>query len=384
MGFFTSPSVAFGPGAIEQIAALEPRHLVLVVSPSVRGIDPVRRLEEFLARTVGGATTVAAAGGAPTTTAADALAAAFPGDVDAIVAVGGGSTLDLAKAARARRLRPDLSWNDFGPLADLGGASRLPFVAIPSTAGSGSEMTGATHLLREDGRNLEVLHRDLAPTWALLDPAFSRTVPTDAARRTGFEVVAHAIEALASDWANPFSDAMARDALAVALGALGRFARQAKDPEPRADLHYAAARAGLAGANSSYGLAHAVARALLPTTPSVGYAGWLAVALPESVDFNFASARDRYEAIAAALPPMPGASFGSLADRIRAFARTVGLPTDLGGLGVDPATLRREREAIVERIRASTASVGNPRVPSPGEQTHFLERLEEGGRRLPP
>ncbi len=152
------------------------------------------------------------------------------------------------------------------PLADVAVPARPRLIAIPTTGGSGSEATGSCNLLAADGTTVELSHRDLTPDWALVDATFGRSMPPTLAIDTGMEVVAHSLEAIASEWANPFSDALARDAAATSLAALPRLARHPRDEETRAALFYAATRAGLAASNAQLGLAHALARALLPDT----------------------------------------------------------------------------------------------------------------------
>ena len=381
MGFFTNPKIAFGTGALEQLAALAPRSVVVLVSPSLARLDPVRRLVDWLTEFATAPVLIQGSGEAPTLAEVDRLVGALTGAPDLLVAVGGGSVIDAAKGVRARLLRPDIELTQWTPLTELPTGPGTRLAAIPSTSGSGSEMSGSSQLLTPDGDTLEVSHRSLMADWAMVDPEFSRSLPSGEAMATGFETVAHALEALASEWANPFADAFARDALAVGLPALGRLGRQPRDLEARAAMHYAASRAGLAAANSSYGLAHAWARALLPEAPGAGYARLLAVALPTVIEYNFPSKRDVYEGV---LPLFPSEgvseSFGA---RIGGLARQLGLPTDLRGIAADPDSLRSSRERAVRRVLASTATVANPRVPSASEAGRLFDSMVNGVGRRP-
>lgn len=372
-GFFTSPKVAFGPGAIEQLSALEPQRIAIIRTAAVAPLDGPRRIEEFI-RSLGVDLAVHTVRASPPTTAeAESLAADLGPSFDLLVALGGGGLLDLVKGARARLARPDLPVSSWTPLTDFPTAGAPRLVAVPSTAGSGSEMTGSAQLLDPEGETLELTHRALTPEWACLDPSLARSVPAGLAVAHGFEVVAHAVEALGAEGASPFSDAMARDALSVAVTALPRLARQPHDAEARSSLYYAAARGGLATSNASLGLAHAMARSLVPEVPKVGYAALLAIVLPATVDYNFPSARDRYESVVPAFPAPTGAVTSGFAERIRAFARTLGLATELRAVGFDEEALHQRITVLVERARRATATVANPRIPTAGEMGRLFE-----------
>ena len=384
MGFFTGPKIAFGPGAVEQITGLEPREVTLLVAPAVSRLDPVRRLlawfEEFSARPA----VVESSGSSPTVDEVERIDRAVAPGSDLLVAVGGGSLLDLAKAVRARRLRPDLPLTEWTPLLEVPRDASIRLVAIPTTVGSGSEMSGAAHLLDPSGDTREISHRSLAPEWALLDPEFARTLPGPEAVAEGAEAIAHAFEALASEWANPFSDAFARDAIALGIPALARLARQPRDVDPRSALYYAASRAGLAAANASLGLAHAFARALLPDVPKAGYARLLSCALPTVIEYNFPSKRDVYEGIAPLVPAGNTAVFEPFGARVASLLRSMGVPTDLLALGVAPDTVRGSKDRVARRVVASTSTVANPRVPSLPEAGRLLDSMLNGLPRRSP
>lgn len=382
MGFFTNPKIAFGPGAVEQLAALSPRNVTVLVAPSVGPLDPVHRLVEWLAEFAARPTILEGSGSPPTMGEVERLATSLSDTTDLLVAVGGGSLLDAAKATRARKFRPDLPLPEWTPLTEVPSGASMRLALVPSTAGSGSEMSGSAHLLSPEGETFELTHRSLVADWALVDPEFSRSLPSSEALTTGAEVIAHALEALASEWANPFTDAFARDALAVGIPALVRLARQPRDPDARAIVHYAASRAGLATANSSLGLAHAWARALLPELPGIGYGRLLAVALPTVVEYNFPSKRDVYEGV---LPLFASdAMMESFGARLTAMFRQLGLPTDLRSAGEEAEPLRAARERVVRRVLASTATVANPRVPSVNEAGRLFESMLSGVGRRPP
>ena len=383
-GFFTAPRIAWGPGATEQLSGLGIRSAFVLIDPTIAALDPARRVIQELARS--GISSIVVED-VPSTATFRTLALLVDrsrsASFDAVLAVGGGSLIDLAKGLIATLARPDLDVRALTPLAELAVPARPRLVAIPTTGGSGSEATGSSNLLSEDGSTIELAHRDLTPDWALVDPTFGRSMPPALAIDTGMEVVAHALEAIASEWANPFSDAWARDAAVAALTALPRLARHPRDEEARTALFYAATRAGLAASNAQLGLAHALARALLPDT-GLRYGRILGIVLPYVVDFNFGSARDRYLALGPLLSEPVGQSHATLSERLRALGEQLQIPRTLAAAGVSLDAIRAQRTVIVERVLHSTACIANPRVPSAEELRRLVEQVTgPDGSRLP-
>lgn len=374
-GFFTSPRVAWGPGAIEQLSGLGIRSAFVLIDPAIAALDPARRVIRELARSETPSIVVDDLPSAATLrTLALLIDRSKNVSFDTLLAVGGGSLIDLAKALVATRARPDLDVRTLTPLAELAVPARPRLIAIPTTGGSGSEATGSSNLLAEDGSTIELSHRDLTPDWALVDPTFGRSMPPALAVDTGMEVVAHALEALASEWANPFSDALARDAAVTALTALPRLARHPRDEEARTALFYAATRAGLAASNAQLGLAHALTRAMLPDT-GLGYGRLLGIVLPYVVDFNFGSARDRYLALGPVLSEPVGQSHATLSERLRALGEQLQIPRTLAAAGVPLDAIRAQRAVIVERALHSITCIANPRVPSAEELRRLVEQV---------
>ncbi len=382
-GFFTSPRIAWGPGAIGQLSGLGIRSALVLMDPTIAALDPARRVLQELARSETPSVVVDDLPVAATLrTLAVLVDRCQRTPFDALVAVGGGSTIDLAKAWVAARARPDLDVRALTPLAELAVPTRPRLVAIPTTGGSGSEATSSSDLLAEDGTTLELAHRDLTPDWALVDPTFGRSMPPVLAIDTGMEAVAHALEAIASEWANPFSDALARDAAAAALTALPRLAHHPREEEARTALFYAATRAGLAASNAQLGLAHALARALLPET-GLGYGRLLGIVLPHVVDFNFSSARDRYLSLGPVLSEPVGQNHATLSERLRTLGEQLQIPRTLAAAGVPLDALGARRGAIVDRALHSTTCIANPRVPSAEELRRLFDQVSgTGGARL--
>lgn len=378
MGFFTAPSIVWGPGAVEQLSALGAREALVLVDPAVHRRGGSLRAVEELEKADTHVTVLHDVEVGPTVASVERLrAAAGPAVPDWIVAIGGGSTIDTAKALWARLARPDVPLAEVTPLLELGLRSRCRLAVLPTTGGSGSEATWTSHLLADDGRFLEIASRELVPDWAILDPKLLLSLPPRQTAETGADALAHALEALASEWASPFSDALARHAIALLVPALPRSYRRGDDLDLRAEVQAGATLGGLAVSNAQYGVAHALAHALGAATRRP-HGALVAALLPAALEFNFPSARDRYQALAPVLGASSVQSRGALAERLRQLWRTLELPLTLSEAGVDREMLAGRRDRVIESAHRSPGSVSNPRVPSPDELGRLLDAATAG------
>jgi alcohol dehydrogenase class IV len=372
MGFVTTPRLSWGPGAIELLSGLGARRAFVVVDPTLARSHRERRLVEQLE---GGGAVVSTFAGTvvePTvdsiTPAAAAMSAFGP---DWIVALGGGSTIDTAKAAWVAYEKPGFPLADPPPLLELGLRAKARLVAVPTTSGSGSEASWLTQFRRENGPLVELASRDLVPDWALLDAGFPATMPRELTAMTGADAIAHALEAYVSPWANPFSDALARDALDRLVRDLPLAYRHGDDLEARLSVHFAAAHAGMAASNAQAGLAHAFAHAVGGVV-RIPHARLVAALLPRGVEFNFPAIRERLGQLGG--PLGVGAAHGrtALADRLRDLWGSLGLPRSLPEAGVPAYLLTEQRDRIVGEALAAPGAIANPRVASRDEARELL------------
>jgi alcohol dehydrogenase class IV len=377
-GIFTSPQVAWGPSAIEQLSDLGALRALLVVDPKVASTVRVQRVVEELEK--GGATTrtVSDVPSEPSLDSVERLVgAAIELRPDWIVAIGGGSTIDTAKALWIRYAQPSVALPTVSPLTELRLRATARFVALPTTCGSGSEATWVAHLHGPDSKFIEVASRELAPDWALLDPTFLGSLPVDLRASSGADAVAHALEAVASNWASPFTDALAHRALATALPALARVRRHPEDEELAGSLQIAACQAGLAVANAQVGVAHALAHALGAEFHRP-HALLVAALLPYVTEFNYPSSRDAYALLAPTFGSGAGHLRTALSEKLRQVWEPAGLPKTLVEAGIPADRLRASRDAIAQRASVSPGAVSNPRVPTPGELAQLLDAATTG------
>jgi alcohol dehydrogenase class IV len=378
-GFFTSPRIAWGPGAVEQLSSLGARRAYLVVDPAVASRRGHHRVAEELAKSET-IVEVFESGTEPdrldsVAELAKRLTVFAP---DWLIAVGGGRSLDGAKAARLAFERPDLSFSALTPVLEMPDPPRCRFVAIPTTSGSGSEASWSVDLRSTEGELLEIAHRSLVPDWAVVDVAFAETLSNELRRDGAAETLGQAVEAYLSAWANPFSDALALSAARTVLERLPHALRWSDDPDAKEALHGAATLAGLAASNAQRGVAHALARALVGPT-GLPYAHLLGIVLPYALDFDHPSARDRLEALGASVRRPDEASPVPIAARVRKFYENVRIPTDLKAAGIPPERLEEHRASIVAQALRMPGVLANPRVPSAPDLGALLTSVMVGG-----
>ena len=178
-----------------------------------------------------------------------------------IVAIGGGSALDAAKVMWCFYEHPELKFEDIltpGAMPPLRNKAR--FVAIPSTSGTASEITAFSVITdTENHIKYPIVAADMVPDIAILDPALPQTMPPHITANTGMDVLAHAVEAVASTAATSFTDPYAIEAIRLVLGNLELAYREPDNATARLNMHNASALAGMAFTNASLGLVHSLA-----------------------------------------------------------------------------------------------------------------------------
>lgn len=184
---------------------------------------------------------------------------------DLIIALGGGSSMDVAKAVWVFYERPDLGIDDLYPFIDLKLGEKAKLIAIPTTSGTGAETTWASIITRKTEKGdikLEQVHKEMIPTVAILDPVFVKSMPPKLTASTGFDALAHLSECIISVWRNDYSEAMALKAFELIQKYLPIVYKDGANIEAREKMHTAANMAGLAFGNAQVHLGHALGHVL--------------------------------------------------------------------------------------------------------------------------
>ena len=306
----------------------------------------------------------------PTEEAVVAATAMFKdNDCDGIVALGGGSPIDLGKATALLATHP-------APLQQYsvvdGGVGRItdkvaPLVAIPTTAGTGSEVGRAGVIVMKSGRKLGLLSPYLLPKVAICDPDLTLGLPPMLTAATGMDAIAHCIETFLAPAINPPAEAIALDGLRRGMANIERATIDGSDREARWNMMMAATEGAMA-VQKGLGAVHALSHPL-GAVPGISlHHGTLnAVLLPAVMRFNRPAVGAKYEALAQAM----GLSAGVAPDEaIARLTARLGLPVSLGAMGLDRAALPEIAQAALKDHCHAT----NPR---PATAEDYLRMLEE-------
>ena len=305
---------------------------------------------------------------------------------DCLVAFGGGSPMDTAKAmailAEGRRTNPAAKMRDFKVPFQADHAS-LPVVAIPTTAGTGSECTRFTVITdAERGEKMLIAGLGALPLAAIVDYELTFSVPRRTTADTGVDSLSHALEAYVSKRANPFSDALA----VSAMGLIGKHLRRAfaapHDRQAREGMMLGATQAGLAFSNASVALVHGMSRPI-GAHFHVPHGLSNAMLLPAVTRFGLDAAQPRYaeaaRRIGMARDDDDDLSAGrSLADGLVQLNRDLDVPTPRG-YGIKEADWERLLPTMTRQALASGSPANNPRVPSEAEIVALYREVWAGG-----
>jgi len=305
---------------------------------------------------------------------------------DAFVAVGGGSSIDTAKAVNANMTNP-------GTLKDhaiiLNGLKVLPFdrplkplFALPTTAGTGSEVSqGAVVTDNELKLKLSIISPDLVPTMAVIDPALMAGLPPGITASTGLDALAHAVEGMMSGLAlmgpSPMREGFALTAAELVLNNLLMAIRDGKNMAARTNMSYAAFMAML-GSTSGYSMGHVMGHAIAEVSNVHNHGFLCASIMPYNVEFLAESFPQNLRKIAAFLKvDTAGNSDAEIGEAVREalriFFRECGVPP-LKELGMKPSDMPE----IVRHSTSGTWYMLAPKRPSEEEMTRWLEAACEG------
>ncbi|MGE5864172.1 MAG: iron-containing alcohol dehydrogenase [Rhizobacter sp.] len=293
---------------------------------------------------------------------------------DGLVAVGGGSSMDLAKGVAIAATHP-------GPLKTYatieGGSPRItdavaPVIAVPTTAGTGSEVARGAIVIVDDGRKLGFHNWLLMPRAAICDPELTLGLPPGLTAATGMDALAHCLETFMSAAANPPADGIALDGLERGWAHIERATRDGQNREARWNMMSASMQGALAF-QKGLGCVHSLSHALGGVDPRLHHGTLNAVFLPAVIRFNAPAEsmvkERRLQRIARAIGlDSCDAEGHAVADAIRSLNARLGLPTGLAQMGVTPDVFER----VIDGAMADHCHKTNPRLASRDDYREML------------
>lgn len=294
---------------------------------------------------------------------------------EVIIALGGGSAIDAAKAIV-----------DFA--RKIGNLNDVQFVAIPTTSGTGSEVTSFSVITdKEKGVKYPLVSDDLLPDIAILDAELVKTAPDFITADTGMDVITHGLEAYVSQNATDFSDALAEKAIVLAFEYLPKAYKNGQDMLAREKMHSASCLAGIAFNQASLGLNHGIAH-VLGGKFHISHGRTNAMLLPYIIDYNadilgydtkdFSVAAKKYCNIARLLGlPSNNIRMGvkNLITEIKKMQKDMKLPITLKEAGVDLEKLKNQKDEIAKVALEDICTTSNPKTPTKEDILRILERV---------
>jgi len=289
---------------------------------------------------------------------------------DGIVAVGGGSPIDLAKGVAVCATHE-------GPLKSFaaieGGVARItaataPVIAVPTTAGTGSEVGRGAVLILDDGRKVGVLSPHLVPRVALCDPELTLGLPPMLTAATGMDAIAHCMETFMAPAFNPPADGIALDGLRRAWRHIERATATPGDREARLNMMSASMQGALAF-QKGLGCVHSLSHSLGGIAPRLHHGTLNAILLPAVIRFNAqAESMRKDERLARMAQAMGLGSDDEVAPAVAAMSARLGLPTGLAALDVSPDLFPR----VIEGALKDHCHKTNPREASVADYQALL------------
>lgn len=376
--YLLSTEIIAGEGSVGALARMVERYgrrVVVVTDGYLVETRAVRDALAQLERAGAEVRTVSDVVPEPTAEVVDAICRSLVGaSCDFVVAVGGGSVIDAAKAVCIVFTNP-------GPIARYDGTDvfenkPVPLVAIPTTAGTGSEVSTSLNVTDTVGNaKLSVRHRWNRAAVAILDPSVLAGIPARVAMFPAIDAVTHALEAYVSRTSNAFSDAYAHQALTLFGESFEGFLADTTNLKHAQSMQIGATMAGVAFSWARTGYVHCLARAIGGRI-KIAHGHACALALPSVVAFNADHARSRLSEVARLLLPAGPHRSGADADPVAAL---VGYFQDLAPrFGYSPALStfgveRGDLPAIAEYATSLRYERHNPRAAAPGELQSLLE-----------
>jgi alcohol dehydrogenase class IV len=366
--YFVSPQIVFGEGALEELEKLE-GHNAFVVTDAVLSKTNLLPL-------VGGRLAKAGLkmnvfdGVEPdpsvqtVKTGAELARKLGP---DWIIGMGGGSAMDAAKAIWVLYERPDLEPADINPFIHIGLRKKARLVTIPTTSGTGAEVTWLLVLTdTEQKRKMGLGNRENVADIAIVDPEMAKGMPPKLTADTGMDALTHAVEGYTCNWHSDLTDGLCIKAARQVFEFLPRAVADGSDMEARERMHNAATCAGLGFGNSMASLAHAMGHAL-GAIFHIPHGRAVSLFLPYAIEFAAVTAPERYAELGATLGLLkgtPGEVALSMAERVRTLSQKIGNPTSVGEASVGRQDYEMQIDKLMDDAFNDTQMVTAPRAPT--------------------
>jgi alcohol dehydrogenase class IV len=384
------PKIVFGEDAIDELELLSGRKAIIVSDRAINQLEFVEKVESKLEMAGLDTEVILDVSQEPAVDDIESLAPEINEFApDWIIALGGGSVIDAAKALWVRYENPNLLLEEIAPFTDIITRKKARFAAIPTTSGTGSEVGWAIVLSDiQNTRKLELASPAVVPDIAIVDPVFPMQMPPTLTADTGVDALANCIEAFVSEWRNPFSDAFALQPIPDIFHYLPQAYHAGSNTEARTKMHIAATLSGLAFTNSHAGIAHSLAHAL-GAVFHLAHGRAVAVSLPYAIEFNQRLSEEmggkeivkRYATMERLIEKTDQSNSEAttmFVNRLRSLLTEIDEPLSLKDAGISEHEFNEKLERLIALANESTCTTVNPRLPADQELENLFQCLFEG------
>ncbi len=405
MWFRIPNQIYFNPNAVENLAHFPSRSTIIVTNPPLEQIGHVDVVRRYISPQTRVHVLVIPDSEPELKTVMEGVESLRFYKADQIIALGGGSVIDAAKMMKLKYESPEADFEELGsPFLDLRKrviqfptekTNRARLIAIPTTSGTGSEVTPFAVLFdKAHGRKVTLADYSLSPDVAIVDPQFVMSMPRGLTVDTGVDCLTHALEAAVSSYASPYTDCNAMQAIQLAFKYLPIAFEHPGDEEARNMMHNAACIAAIAFANASVGISHALAHSF-GARFGVAHGRANALMLPHAMAYN--------AAVPAKFMPSPNAQgyvahkkYAMIADLLGLGGDTVeekvqnligaveqlldrlGMPRSIAAMGIKKEEFERATPDLVKLAFEDPSALSNPRMPLMNELKELFWKAYAG------
>ena len=364
---FVSPKIVFGEGALDVLDELQGLRALIVTDKTMVQIGLVDKVKGHFKKADIEVHVFDEVEPDPSVqTAQRGAEVAQEVKPDWIVGLGGGSSIDAAKAIWVLYERPDIEPAAIAPVGDLGLRKKARLITIPTTSGTGAEVTWAIVLTdTEEKRKMGLGHPENIADVAIVDPEMATSMPPRLTADTGLDALVHAVEGYTCSWHTDLTDGLCLQAARLVFKYLPQALIDGQDLEARERMHNAATCAGLGFGNSMASMAHAMGHSLGGAF-HIPHGRAVALFLPYTIEFFAPQAPERFAELAAFMGyPNDGdeKAARTFAHQIRDFYRKVGNPTSIAEAGIKRKAYESQLDKLVDDALNDTQMVTCLRTP---------------------
>ena len=296
--------------------------------------------------------------------------------VEVVIGLGGGSSMDTAKAIAIMATHPGSSWDYlFYKNQQPDPKKILPIVAVSTTSGTGSQVTQVAVVTNTEKRDKSAIFNNVIyPLVAIIDPELMLTIPKKVTAPTGFDVFCHAFESAINVDTSPYVELLSWEAIRIVISTLPKLLNDLGNIELREKMAYADTLAGLCIANAGVTLPHGMGMAISGMYPQIAHGVSLAIVYPAFVEFTWHTSVEKFAKLSRMLNPvydkksdMEAASHSK--EEIVKFLETIGLDKTLSGEGMP----QNEIEALGKQCLVLPDYKANPRIATDQEMLNLVK-----------